>query len=48
MKRCKRENIFIKENIPRDVDAASGDIETFYTLMSWTIINKNTLFGPEG
>jgi hypothetical protein len=48
MKGSKRENIFIKDNIPRDVDAANGDVETFNTLMSWTIANKTTLFGPEG
>jgi hypothetical protein len=37
VKMFKRKNFFIKNNITRKIDAASGDIKTFDTLMKRTV-----------
>jgi hypothetical protein len=47
-KSFKGENVFIKENIPRDIDTASGNIKILDTFMKRTISKKHTLLGAEG
>ena len=44
MKGSKGKNPFIKNNITRDINASSGDIETFDTFMEGAITKKNTPF----
>jgi hypothetical protein len=47
IKRSKWKKFLIEDNITRYVDAAGGNIETFYAFVKSAIAKKNTLFGPK-
>jgi hypothetical protein len=38
---------FIKENMPRDIDAFRWKIETLIPMMRWTIAEENTFGGSK-
>ena len=43
----ERKNIFIKNNITRDVDTISRNMETFVTFVRRTVTKEDTFFGPK-
>jgi hypothetical protein len=43
----KRENTFIKDNIPKNIDATSANIQTFEPFMNVVVSKENTLFGAK-
>jgi hypothetical protein len=43
----ERKNVFIEDNITRNINATSGDIQTLNTLVERTIAKKNTARGTE-
>ena len=47
MKASEWKDMFVKNNIPRDIDTASRDVKTFITLMECTIAKKDALFGTK-
>jgi hypothetical protein len=47
VKVLKWKDCFIKNNITRNIDATSGDIKTFDTLMERTVAQKDTPFGTK-
>jgi hypothetical protein len=44
----ERKFIFIKDNIPRDVNSARGHIKALKTFVMRTVTKKDTLFGMRG
>jgi hypothetical protein len=44
----RRENIFIKNNIPRDIDSSRGYVKAFKSFMEVAIAKKNTFLGTKG
>ena len=43
----KREDILIKNDVTRDVDAIGGNVQAFVPFVKGTIPKKNTLFRPK-
>jgi hypothetical protein len=48
MKREKRENSLVKNNIMRNINTASGYVETFVPLVMCAIAKKSALFRSKG
>jgi hypothetical protein len=48
MKIFERENCFIKDNIPRDVNTSTRHLKTLDPFVARTVADKDTLCGAKG